>query len=91
MDVKPSLADIADRTLNDLLQATNPTLLAGVELNLGNAGGLDLFEFFDTQCLSLNRHIIDAVIKEELVAFSSNFNHGLNDFLLNEEGVKAEI
>jgi hypothetical protein len=91
VDVEPSLADITERALNDLLKATYPTLLAGVELNLGNAGGLDLFEFFDTQSLSFNRHIIDVVIKEQLVAFSSDFNHGLDDFLLDEEGVEAEI
>jgi hypothetical protein len=37
MDIKPSLADITERTFNDLLKATYPTLLTGVELNLGNA------------------------------------------------------
>ena len=64
MDVEPSLADITERALNDLLEATDPTLLAGVELNLSNAGCLYLFEFFDTQCLPFNRHIVDVVIKE---------------------------
>lgn len=54
MDVKPSLADITERALNDLLKAAYPTLLTGVELNLGNAGGLDLLEFFDTECLPFN-------------------------------------
>ena len=48
MDVEPSLADITERALYDLLEATDPTLLTGVELNLSNAGGLYLFEFFDT-------------------------------------------
>jgi hypothetical protein len=64
VDVKPSLADITERALDDLLKATYPSLLTGVELNLGNTGGLDLFEFFNTQCLSFNRNIIDVVIKE---------------------------
>jgi hypothetical protein len=48
VDVEPSLADITERALYDLLEATDPTLLTGVELNLSNAGGLYLFEFFDT-------------------------------------------
>ena len=91
MDVEPSLADITERALNDLLEATDPTLLAGVELNLSNAGGLYLFEFFDTKCLSFNRHIVDVVIEEKLVAFSSDFDHSLNHLLLDEEGVEAEI
>ena len=91
MDIEPSLADIAERALDYLLKATYPTLLAGVELNLGNAGCLDLFEFFDTKSLSFNRHIVDVVIEEKLVAFSSDFDHSLNHLLLDEEGVEAEI
>jgi hypothetical protein len=91
VDVEPSLAHIAERALYDLLEAADPTLLTGVELNLSYAGGLYLFEFFDTQCLSFNRHIVDVVIEEQLVAFSPDFDHGLNHLLLDEEGVEAEI
>jgi len=37
VDVEPALADLGEGGLDDLLELADPPLLAGVELDLGNA------------------------------------------------------
>jgi hypothetical protein len=48
VDVEPALADIIEGSPDDLLQTGDPSLLSCVEPNVGDAGGLDLFEFFNS-------------------------------------------
>ena len=91
MNIKPSLADLSEGILNNLFKSADPPLLASVELNLCDAGGLDLFKFFDTESLPLDGDVEDAVVLKKLVALSSDFNHRLNNLLFDEEGVKAEV
>jgi hypothetical protein len=50
-----------------------------------------LLELFNSEGLSLNRHIKDAVVLKKLIAFSTNVNHGLNNLFLDEQGVEAEV
>ena len=54
MNVEPSLSDFGEGGLDNLFKATNPSLLSCVELDLSDAGTLNLFEFFDTQSFSFN-------------------------------------
>jgi|LauGreDrversion4_2_1035121.scaffolds.fasta_scaffold16252_7 hypothetical protein len=91
MNVEPSLSYTGEGVLNDFLKSSNPALLTGVKLDLSNARGLYLLEFFDTEGLTLHGNIEDTVVMEELIAFSSDVHHGLDNFFLNEEGVKAEV
>jgi hypothetical protein len=84
MDVKPSFTNLSEGVFNDFFKAANPTLLTSIELYLSDAGTLNLFELFNSKSLSLNGNIINAVILQQLVAFSSNINHSLNNFLLNK-------
>jgi hypothetical protein len=46
---------------------------------------LDLFEFFYTEGLALDRNVINPVVLKQLVAFSTDVDHGPDHFLLNEE------
>jgi len=48
VDVEPALADTVEGSSDDLLQTRNPSLLSSVEPDVGDARGLDLFEFFDS-------------------------------------------
>jgi len=48
VDVEPALADIVEGIPDDLLQTADPSLLSSVEPDVGDARGLDLFEFFDS-------------------------------------------
>ena len=91
MNVEPTLSNLSKRGSDDSLETSNPTLFSGVELDLSNARSLDLLKFLDTQCLSLNRHVVDVVVLEKLVAFGSDVHHSLDYFFLNEKRVEAEI
>lgn len=66
-------------------------MLTGVVFNSGDARGLDLFEFLNTEGLTLNRHLVDAVILQQLVALGADIDHSLDDLFFDEEGVEAEI
>jgi hypothetical protein len=48
VDVEPSLTDLGEGGLDNLLKATYPTLLSCVILDLSNRRRLDLLEFFNT-------------------------------------------
>jgi hypothetical protein len=67
MNVEPSLSYTGEGVLNDFLKSSNPALLTGVKLDLSNARGLYLLEFFDTEGLTLHGNIKDTVVMEELI------------------------
>ena len=84
MNIKPSFTNLSEGVFNDFFKAANPTLLTSVEFDLSDAGTLNLFELFHSKSLSFNGNIVNAVILQQLVAFSSNINHSLYNFLLNK-------
>jgi hypothetical protein len=52
---------------------------------------LDLLELLDSQSLALNRYIVDLVVSQELIALSTDLNHGSDYLFLDEERVEAEV
>ena len=54
MDVEPTLTYLSEGALDNSLELADPTLLSGVELDLSDAGGLDLFEFLHSEGLTLD-------------------------------------
>jgi hypothetical protein len=84
VNIKPTFTNLSEGVFNDFFKAAYPTLLTCVEFDLSNAGPLNLFELFNSKSLSLHGNIVNAVILQQLVAFSSNINHSLNNFLLNK-------
>ena len=54
MDVEPSFANISEAGLDYFLEATDPTLLTSVKLDLSDAGSLNLLEFFNSESLTLD-------------------------------------
>lgn len=54
MNVEPSLSYLSERVLNNFFKSAYPTLLTSVEFNLGDARGLNLFEFFNSEGLAFD-------------------------------------
>jgi hypothetical protein len=91
MNIKPALSNLSERSFNNFFKTADPTLFSCIELDLSDTWCLDLFEFFHTKCLSLDWNVIDAVILEKLVAFSSYVNHCLDNLFFDKEWVEAKI
>ena len=62
MDVEPALTYLSEGALDNSLKLADPTLLSGVELDLSDAGGLDLFEFLNSEGLAFDRNVVDTVV-----------------------------
>jgi hypothetical protein len=90
VDVEPALADIIEGSPDDLLQTGDPSLLSCVEPNVGDAGGLDLFEFFNSQALLVGA-IEDPVVGQQLVALCPDLDHGSDGLLFDVQRLEAEV
>jgi hypothetical protein len=52
---------------------------------------LVLFKFLDSHCLTVKLHVEDSAIPVDQVAFLTDLDHGADNFVLDEEGVEAEV
>jgi len=91
VNVEPALTNLGEGVLNNLFKAAYPTLFTSVELDLSNAGSLDLLELFNTKSLALNGNIEDTVVLKQRVALSTDLNHGSDYLFLDEKRVEAEV
>ncbi len=91
MDVEPALANLCERALDYLLKTADPTLLACVELYLGDTWSLNLFEFFNTKSFTFNGNIVYPVIWKQLIALVTNLNHGFITSSLMKRELKQKL
>ena len=90
MDVEPTLADCIESGFDDLFKSSNPSSLPTVVADSCDARSLNLLELIDSSGLWV-RDVEDLVLLEKSVAFSSDFNHGLDGFLFDVKRLEAEI
>lgn len=92
MDIKPTFADTRELGLDDGLQTADPPCFSGCVLQLSDLSPLIRQKAFNTEDLVL-RLVSgeDSVVCRNVVALFSNFNHGEDYLVFDEERVEAEV
>jgi len=90
LEVEPTFTNSFKGGLNDALEFVNPALFARGVLDRRDSANLVLLEFFNAHSL-LCAYVENLAVAVDDVALFTDLNHRLDDFILDEERVEAEL